>query len=283
MTTSGVTRRILAAAVFSVVAAPLALAQQPIKIFDSHLHYNGAGTNAFFTLDQVLDTFKRNAVAGIVANSRPNRGTQQLVETKAPGLWVVPFIRPYRVDSDVGTWFSNPEIYELIESEYKRGYYKGVGEFHIYGEQTRSPLVKKTVDFAVERDLFLLAHCDEPAIEILHSHNPKAKVIWAHTGFGASTGLLRQYLAKYPSMMAELSYRSGITEGGGRLSEDWRDLFAKHADRFLLGSDTWVNGRWASYGETMREYRSWLAQLPAEQARPVAHGNAERIYGGKIE
>ena len=67
-----------AAAVFAL--APLAaLAQQPIKIFDSHLHYNGAGTNAFFTLDQVLDTFRSNGIAGIVANSRPNRGTQQLV------------------------------------------------------------------------------------------------------------------------------------------------------------------------------------------------------------
>ena len=154
-----------------------------LKIFDSHLHYNGAGTNAFFTVPQVLDVFRRNGIGGIVANSRPNRGTQQLVEAKAPGLWVVPFIRPYRVESDVETWYTNPEIFELIETEYKRGYYKGVGEFHIYGEQTRSPLVKKTVDFAVERDLFLLAHSDEAAIPILYSHNPKAKVIWAHTGF----------------------------------------------------------------------------------------------------
>ena len=66
------------------------------------------------------------------------------------------------------------------------------------------------------------------------------------------------------------------------MSAEWRELFAKHSDRFLLGSDTWVNGRWSSYGETMREYRDWLAQLPAEQARRIAHGNAERIYGGKM-
>ena len=108
-------------------------------------------------------------------------------------------------------------------------------------------------------------------------------MIWAHTGFGTPTPLVREYLEKYPTLMAELSYRSGITEGGGRLSAEWRDLFAKHSDRFLLGADTWVNGRWSSYGETFREYRDWLAQLPAEQARRIAHGNAERIYGGKIE
>src|SRR5437762_6082500 len=124
MTTFGFARRILAAAVLSMVAAPLAHAQTTLKIFDSHLHYNGAGTNAFFTVPQVLEVFRRNGIGGIVANSRPNRGTQQLVEAKAPGLWVVPFIRPYRVESDVGTWFTNPEIYEMIEIEYKRRYYK---------------------------------------------------------------------------------------------------------------------------------------------------------------
>src|SRR5437660_12106762 len=97
MTTFVIARRILAAAMLSLVAAPLALAQPTLKIFDSHLHYNGAGTNAFFTVPQVLDVFRRNAIGGIVANSRPNRGTQQLVEAQAPGLGVVRFIRPYRV------------------------------------------------------------------------------------------------------------------------------------------------------------------------------------------
>jgi hypothetical protein len=33
----------------------------------------------------------------------------------------------------------------------------------------------------------------------------------------------------------------------------------------------------------MKDYRSWLAELPAEQARRIAHGNAERLFGGRIE
>jgi predicted TIM-barrel fold metal-dependent hydrolase len=28
----------------------------------------------------------------------------------------------------------------------------------------------------------------------------------------------------------------------------------------------------------MREYRGWLAQLPPDQARRIAHGNAERLF-----
>jgi hypothetical protein len=275
--------RSIATALLAMLLPVGAKAQQPqLKIFDSHLHYN-AEASPFFAIDQVLDVFRRNGVAGIVPNSRPNRGTQQLVEAKAPGLWVVPFVRPYRVPSDVENWHRDPAIYELIETEYRRGYYKGVGEFHIYGNQTEAPLAKKTVDFAVEHDLYLLAHSDEAAVVNMLTYNPKAKVIWAHTGFGTPTPIVQQMLEKFPTLSAELSYRSGITEGGGRLSTEWRNLFARHSDRFVLGSDTWVNQRWTSYDSTMREYRGWLAQLPEDQAKRIAHGNAERLYGGKIE
>ena len=36
-----------------------------------------------------------------------------------------------------------------------RSYYRGVGEFHIYGDGAAAAMVKKVVDFAVERDLYL--------------------------------------------------------------------------------------------------------------------------------
>jgi hypothetical protein len=32
-------------------------------------------------------------------------------------------------------------------------------------------------------NLYLHAHCDEEALLILFSHNAKARIIWAHTGF----------------------------------------------------------------------------------------------------
>jgi hypothetical protein len=133
------------------VLAPLgAIAQQPpLKIFDAHLHYNEEAVSVF-SMDQVLEIFRRNGVAGILANSRPNDGTRLLVDAKAQGLWVVPFIRPYRVLDDMENWFKDPSIYQLIESEHQRGYYRGIGEFHLFGTQARGPWVKKTVDFAVE-------------------------------------------------------------------------------------------------------------------------------------
>jgi len=119
MPASGIVARAIAAAI--IVTAPVAGSAQPtLKIFDAHLHYNQE-PNPYYPLERVLDVFRRNGVAGILANSRPNKGTHQLVDAKAPGLWVVPFIRPYRTRDDVQNWSTDPAIYDLIEAEYKRG------------------------------------------------------------------------------------------------------------------------------------------------------------------
>src|ERR1041384_4443327 len=124
--------RAAGAAMLGALVAAGAWAQAPMRIFAAHLHYNQEPT-PFYDLDKVLEIFRRNNVTGIIATSRPNKGTHQLVEAKAPGLTVVPFIRPYRTRDDVQNWSSDPAISDLIEHEYKRGYYVGVGELHIYG------------------------------------------------------------------------------------------------------------------------------------------------------
>ena len=266
-----------------LIAAFLALGfasarAQEIKIFDAHLHYNQE-PNPYYSLDKVLEFFRRTGVTGILATSRPNKGTHQLMDAKPPGLWVVPFIRPYKIRADIQTWFGDPASFELIEEEYKRGYYRGIGEFHLSGKSAWNPWVKKSVDFAVANDLYLHCHCDEEALLILFEHNARARIIWAHTGFSTPTARVAQLLEKYPALWPELSYRSGITQSGGALSPEWRDLFARYSDRFLLGSDTWINERWASYEATMSEYRSWLMQLPKAEAQRIANGNAERLFG----
>jgi len=272
-------RRIVLGAALGLLALSAASAQAPLRIFDAHLHYNQE-PNPFYDLDKVLDIFRRNNVTGILATSRPNKGTHQLVDAKAPGLTVVPFIRPYRQRSDIQTWFDDPAIFELIQSEYKRGDYRGIGEFHIYRKAAAGALVKKIVDFAVERDLWLHAHCDEEALLLLFGHNRQARIIWAHTGFSVPVSRVKELLDTYPGLMGELSYRGGITSGD-QLSADWRALFASHSQRFLLGSDTWINERWFAYDGLMKTYRDWLAQLPQDQAARIAHGNAERMFGVK--
>ena len=255
-----------------------ARAAEPIEIFDAHLHYNWE-PKPYYQPDEVLALFRKNRVTGILATSRPNTGTHALMDAKAEGLWVVPFIRPYRVRADIQTWFGDPLTLDLVQDEFKRGYYRGIGEFHISGKAAEGEWVKKTVDFAVANDLYLHAHADDIAVEILMRHNPRARIIWAHTGFGLGSARVAAMLAKYPALWGELSYRSGITDGTGKLTAEWRALFETYPDRFLLGSDTWVNQRWESYGEIMAGYRAWLAQLPPKTAAQIAHGNARALFG----
>jgi hypothetical protein len=271
----------LAATLIALASPAFAQAQQqPLKIFDAHMHWNQE-PNPFYAMDKILEVFRRNGVTGVLATSRPNRGTHQLMDAKPEGLWVVPFIRPYRIRADIQTWFEDPAIWDLIQEEYKRGYYRGIGEFHIYGKSASAPLVKRIVDFAVERDLYLHAHCDEEALLILFGHNPKARIIWAHTGFSTPPTRVAELLKAYPALIGEMSYRGGIM-AGGQLTPEWRELFTRHSERFVLGSDTWINERWFSYDAIFKEYRAWLAQLPPEPAARIAHGNAERLFGGQM-
>jgi len=249
-------------------------------IFDAHLHYNDEAQTTV-SVGSAFALFRENGVAGILANSRPNDGTRALYEESrrnpAIGVHVVPFIRVYRTREDLATWQDNREILAMIVEEHKRGFYRGIGEFHVHGRAADTPVLKEIVDFSVEKGLILHAHCDDEALEILYAHNPKARVIWAHTGFGTPLVRVEELLAKYPALWGELSYRSGIA-GSVSVSAEWKALFSRHPTRFLLGSDTWANERWASYPAIMAGYRSLLGGLPREIAERIAWGNAAALF-----
>ncbi len=53
----------------------------------------------------------------------------------------------------------------------------------------------------------------------------------------------------------------------------------RHADRFMIGTDTYVPSRWDIYGALIDEHRRWLARLPPTVAEAIAHGNAARRFG----
>ena len=86
-------------------------------------------------------------------------------------------------------------------------------------------------------------------------------------------------MRRYPRLMGELSYRPGLACEDGLLCPEWRVLLLKYPDRFLVGSDTWVNQRWLYYDDLMRGYRRWLGDLPADVARRVAWSNGAALFG----
>jgi hypothetical protein len=247
------------------------------RLFDGHLHLNWE--NGFrFPVDEAYALMRANGVATILATSRPNDGTHALVDSGTQGVRVVPFLRPYRVRSDVQTWSTDATVLPFLEEEFKRGYYVGLGEFHLSGEAAASDVVRRTVAFARKHRLWLHAHVDDAALEILYRRDPDAMIIWAHTGFSTPPERVAAYLREHPMLICELSYRYGITGDGGTLTPEWRRLFEAFPDRFLVGSDTWIPQRWQVYGELMEGYRAWLGQLPRAVADRIAHGNGERLF-----
>lgn len=266
-------------------------------IFDAHLHYNEEAWNGRagpYPPADAVARMQRNGVRAIIANSRPNAGTHTLAgakESAGAGITVVPFVRVYRDRADYTNWFRDESIYEMVQGELARGSaagpFRGIGEFHLYeSANAKGPVARKLVALAERQDLALLAHVDDEAIDLLMAASPsggqKLRLIWAHTGIGgAPVARVRALLERYPLLVGELSYRPGLTCQGGQLCPEWRELIERFPTRFMVGSDTWINERWSSYDEIMRNYRVWLGALPPELAQRIAWGNAAALFGLK--
>ncbi|MGQ2997084.1 amidohydrolase family protein [Variovorax sp.] len=297
-TTDSLHRRWTRAALVAV-AAGLAFAAHAADytgpLFDTHLHYNEEawnGSSGPFPPAEALARMQRNGVRAIVGNSRPNDGTRTLAalrETREAGVTVVPFVRLYRNRADYNNWFRDESIHEMVLAELERGTasgpYRGIGEFHLYeSANANGPVAKKLMALAERRQLAVLAHVDDEAVDLLMANTPSqgrdTRLIWAHTGIGGTpVARVRQMLERYPKLMGELSYRPGLVCEGGTLCAPWRELILAFPDRFLIGSDTWVNQRWSAYDELMRGYRGWLGELPPAVAQRVAWDNAAGLFG----
>ncbi len=282
-------------AVAALLAGAAQAADYSGPLFDSHMHYNVEawdGKAGPYPPADVLARMKRNGVRAVVSNSRPNDNTKLLAasaEARQAGVAVVPFIRLYRNRADYDNWYRDETIYEMVQAEFTRGTaggpYKGIGEFHLYdSNNANGPVAKKLMAFAEEKNLAVLAHVDDAAIDLLMGNTPskgqKARIIWAHTGIGgASATRVNELFTKYPLLMGELSYRPGLTCAGGKLCPEWRELLLKYPNRFMIGSDTWVNQRWDAYDDLMKGYRTWLGDLPPDVAKKIAWDNGANLFG----
>lgn len=258
------------------------ICQDKLPLFDSHIHYSVGATEAY-SPEVVLKWLDQANIRRAVLSSTPNDGTIKLY-TLFPERFI-PFLRPYRKTRDQASWgeerqswYRDPQTLTFIEKELARGIYRGIGEFHVNGNEVDTPVMRGIVDIAVKRDLWLMAHSDASAIEQLFAFNPSVKIIWAHTGMGESERVVARVFDQYPGLIGELSYRSGIVRGNG-ISPEWRELFLRYPDRFVYGSDTWVASRWPDVPALTDAARIWLVDLPAEVRQKIAFRNGQRLFG----
>jgi predicted TIM-barrel fold metal-dependent hydrolase len=253
-----------------------ARAAADLGLVDTHIHYSEDAWAAY-PAETALAFLRRAGIRRALVSSTPDEGTLRMYELD-PQL-IVPILRPYRSRDDIGRWVSDPTVAAYVESRFRRGVHRGIGEFHLAAGQAAMPVVRRIVALAMREDVLLHAHADARAIAELLTLYPEARVLWAHAGMSETAETVGALLERFPNLWVELALRSDVAPAG-RLDQAWRELFVRHANRLMVGTDTWVPGRWEAVTEVAAQTRGWLVQLPPDVAERIARGNAERLLDG---
>jgi len=268
------------AAVLALLAAawtapPAGAAELPI--FDAHMHYSGGAWGAYPPA-KVIRMMDAAGVTGALVSSTPDDGTRKLVEA-APGRVVAGF-RPYRDSADLGGWYTDSGLLADSRERLARGGYATFGEVHLQApEVLGGPVLAGYVALIRDKGLPLHVHADAAVVDAILARWPDLKVLWAHAGFSEPPEVVDRVLRAHANVWTEVSYRAHEIMPGGDIEPAWRDVLVRHADRFMIGTDTWETDRWAEYPGLIGEHRAWLAKLPPAVAEKIAHRNAERLFG----
>jgi Amidohydrolase len=269
--------RIVGVVAAVLLRASVAAAASDLPIVDTHVHYSQNSWRDY-TPGAVLLLLDQAGVRRAFLSSTPDDGTVQLYDL-APER-IVPVLRPYRQPGELSSWFQDPTVVPYLEQRLARPVYRGIGEFHLAGTDARAPIVRQVAELAARQGLFLHCHCDAEAVEILAGVAPGVTVLWAHAGMSAGSAQVGRLVDAWPNLLVELALRSDVAPGG-QLDPAWRDLFVRHAERFMLGTDTWIPSRFAEYVDVQNSARTWLRQLPPDVARRLASENAEQLARGR--
>ena len=265
-------RRLLFAAALAGLGATSMLAQAPRPVIDVHIHYSQDAW-AMLPPPEAIKVLRQAGLKKAFVSSSSDDGTQLLYKA-APDL-IVPVLRPYRSRGETGSWTRDPTIIQHVEARLKANTYAGLGEFHAYGADADTPVMKRMIALAKERRIFLHAHSDADAVERMFRHDPEALVLWAHSGF-EQVGKVRDMVTQYKTLWADVAHRNDHAPSG-KLDATWRQLFVDFPDRFMVGTDTYTPERWHYVVEHANYSRKWLAELPSELADNIAFRNAERL------
>jgi len=248
--------------------------QRPVPIFDAHIHYSADVWEALPPA-RALQLLTEASIIRALVSATPAEGAERLYRLDPER--VIPFLRPYAGRSSRYTWFRDESVPAYVRKHLARIPYRGIGEFHVFGDDAGTAVVGEVIGLAREHRLALHAHTNQAGMQVILEQAPDIPVIWAHAGFNVPVVLLNELLEKHPQLYLELSFREGITREG-QLTPEWEALFVAHPRRCLVGMDTYTPGRWAELTNLAASARRWLRQLPPDIADGIAHGNAERLF-----
>lgn len=243
--------------------------------FDVHLHYSEGDAKVFST-EAIVEQLDKNRVRYAAVTGSPAVSVSNLY-AHAPDR-IVPLLSVYRTYADKESWTQDETVHTYVEKELKKGYWRGVGELHVFAKDRHSPVFRKVVNLAAKSELPLMLHADPAVIDTLYEMSPKHPVIWAHAGTFPYPDLLADYLSRYPELHIDLSMRDERVAPGGVIADEWYELFVTFPDRFMVGVDTYSSQRWRRFEFANRGIRQWLKQLPEDVAGKLAYENAVDFF-----
>lgn len=261
--------------------APIGDAVKDLPLFDAHMHYKEPAWGPY-PPGTVLELMDKSGVAMALVSSTPDEGTIKLWEF-APNR-VVPELRPYHGGYGSSNWTTMPDMAAYLAKRLAAYPHRGIGEFHLHAVDTNdAPLLRQVAKMALEKDLYIHVHSGAEPVDFLFSLEPNLKIIWAHAGMSEPAHMVGAMMAKYERLYADTSFREhDILASGGGIDAAWRQVLERFPDRFMIGSDTWVNGQWENYLDLMAANRQWLRHFPRALAEGFAYKNAERLFGVKL-
>lgn len=268
---------LLLTALIESAAAESGLTEQRLPLFDAHIHYSEDVWEAIPPRD-AIGRLRGAGITRALVSSSGDEGTRMLYQAD-PEL-VIPALRPYRRRGTLSTWMHDETVVPYLRERLARYRYVAIGELHLEGEEADLPVVRDVIRLARQHGLMLHVHSDADAIERIFRQDPEASILWAHAGF-EPPGIVRRLMERHPELWADLSFRQEIFNHG-RFFPGWEGLLIDHADRFLLGVDTYTPQRWLQIASVTGWQRALLDALPPAAARRIAYENGDRVIGRRF-
>jgi hypothetical protein len=128
-----------------------------------------------------------------------------------------------------------------------------------------------------------MLHGNIAALERLLNHNIEAQIVWVHAGWDLTgertVPLIRRLLRSHTNLAMSVKINGGyrltrpmMPDGG--IKPGWIAMLREFPDRFVVGSDTFID----EGAETMETVRRFVDALPPDLTALIARENAMRLY-----
>jgi len=194
------------------------------------------------------------------------------------------------------------------------GVFSGIGEFTIHKEFVSSkiagdvasltdPALDRILDFAAEVGMVVILHSDvdrpfpkkgEPPMFLaqmkdLFARHPHTTIIWAHTGVGRIVRPVEDHVGMIESIITDPRFRhvsfdiswdevAKYAVSSPEAARRTADMFNRHSDRFLFGSDTVAPAGPGPYFAVYEMWKPVFDQVDPAARDRILKGNYERLF-----